>query len=317
MKIKILHHLPKEINNLIPFFSNEDYLNSISNEYGWLTDDLENIYLPFYIKQKLIFKYAIITDGVFCFTKITDSQLKLFLNNSINYLRTNMNIDYIPPTSNHCPFKIIPDNVIYARFGTYKINISDSIENIAHRFHIKHNNAIKKAIRDDIYISFDRNNFNIFYDIYLQTMSRSKIPIIAKDILFKIFENNSNKSLCGVAFLNNVPQAACLIFYDKLSAYYTYGATISKPSQGSSNLLQYELIKELKNLKCEEYNLVGARINPAPNSKYYTIQQYKQRFGANLHEGLLWKAYLSKKSILIKFLKLFNIIKSDIIDQEK
>jgi lipid II:glycine glycyltransferase (peptidoglycan interpeptide bridge formation enzyme) len=48
---------------------------------------------------------------------------------------------------------------------------------------------------------------------------------------------------------------------------------------GSSNLLQWEIIKKLKSLGVREYDFVGGRVEVPKGSKLEGIQRFKQRFG--------------------------------------
>jgi aminoglycoside 3-N-acetyltransferase len=65
------------------------------------------------------------------------------------------------------------------------------------------------------------------------------------------------------------------------------------------NYLHWNTIKLLKLKGVKRYDFVGARLSDVSGTKLEGIQQFKERFGAELEEGFLWKMNLNKFDIFV------------------
>lgn len=87
------------------------------------------------------------------------------------------------------------------------------------------------------------------------------------------------------------------------------------------NLLQWNVIKKMKENNVKFYDFMGARMNPEVGSKYEGIQRFKERFGGELKKGYLWKYSLNDFKYWLYRLLVFIYSKGhfhgDIIDQER
>ena len=101
-----------------------------------------------------------------------------------------------------------------------------------------------------------------------------------------------------------------IIPFDQKRAYYSHGGSVDKPIAGT--------MIYFKNLGLEEYDFVGARINPPKGSKLEGIQLFKKRFGATLHQGYMWKYPIRpiKSKLFDSIYKIIRNSNGDIIDQE-
>jgi len=68
------------------------------------------------------------------------------------------------------------------------------------------------------------------------------------------------------------------------------------------HLLHWEAIRMYRRLGVCRYDFYGARISPAPGSKAAGLAAFKERFGAELDQGYIWKCHISTlKSALYSF----------------
>src|SRR5205085_169956 len=100
-------------------------------------------------------------------------------------------------------------------------------------------------------------------------------------------------------------------------AYAIYAGNIQHQHQGAIKLLQWEAIRNFRNLGVRRFDFVGARINPQKGSKQEAINLMKKRFGATLSEGYIWKYSIRPWRALVYSTSIRLIRGGDIVDQER
>lgn len=316
MKIKIKYNNFEELNSILV---NSNYLNMYSNKYGWICgyEDEKLCYvIPFLEKKKMIFKYIQMQSETININKTRVSE-KEFLNLLILKIKQENKIDFISQPKTNVVFDTYPDNSLYSSFGSYIIDLSLNEDELFKNIHTKHKNVIKRAIKNDVVVEFGTNIFDDAYSVIFKTLQRNNMSMIGREKLLKLLNTNEKNFLIGCSYLENKSQGAVIILYDNYKGYYFWGGTSTDLSLGSNNLLHWEVIKKLKSLNVEFYDFVGARIN-TEDTRLLGIQRFKNRFGATLKEGYLWKYPLKIwKYKLFTYLYNLKMKKGDIIDQEK
>jgi lipid II:glycine glycyltransferase (peptidoglycan interpeptide bridge formation enzyme) len=140
----------------------------------------------------------------------------------------------------------------------------------------------------------------------------------------EFFAHLKDNVICGVAYYNQVPQGAMFIPYSRFAGFYVYGASAGQMQiTGTINYLYWNTIKILKQKGVKRYDFVGARLSIVSGTKLEGIQQSKERFGATLEKGFIWKKDINKLTcnlfdyLVTLKLKLKNQKPPlDIIDQE-
>lgn len=312
-----------DINWDLPITASEEYLQSISNKYGWFVSDI--FILPYIIEKKGLIKRMVFTHETICM-KVDQYSIeseKSFLNDVVSVARE-MKIDLIYQPHTNAVFATVPDGAIYAPFGTYQVDLTKSEEELFNNLHVKHRNAVRKAQKDGIVIRHGSEFLILCANIMKETMSRQGLPYISVQNLKKMTKSLKHEIDFYVAFKDGVPQGCALLIYRKNdTCYYLHGGSIIKPSTGSLNLLHWVAMLDMKNKGVQVYDFVGARINPKEGSKLESIQRFKERFGSKLKEGYLWKYPLrcNKYRLFYLFALIYYFIKGmkyegDIIDQE-
>lgn len=310
-------------NEQYPIFASEQYLHSISDEYGWLCgfkNKRMQFVLPFVIKKKLIFRYLEFqTSTLYMDNSLTVQEERTFLNEVVNYFRKNSSIDFIKQPSTSVVFNIVPDQSIYAPFGSYVIDLTLSEEELWNKVHSKHRNVIRRAEKDQVHIVRDKTYAMLAYDMIYKTMARSNMSFYSRDYYKDILSGLNKNIEVFIAFKDNVPQGCAVIPYSSHCAYYLLGGSVEHPSLGAMNLLHWEAMKYFKAMGVCLYDFVGARIIPPKGSKLEGIQRFKNRFGSTMKQGYLWKApirnwkyYLFR--ILLQIKKKTKTV--DVIEQE-
>ncbi|MCH4896289.1 peptidoglycan bridge formation glycyltransferase FemA/FemB family protein [Marinilabiliaceae bacterium JC040] len=321
MNLKIINTLdePKGIEVI---YAKKEYLKSIASKYGWLSclNDEEIIYtIPYVIKKKLFFKYI-----QFQYSGIklanTDVTYKQYYDTILDFLKNQNCFDFVgvPPT--HVLFSDYPNNSIVANFGSYRINLCQTEDELWKNIHSKHKNVIRKSINSNVEICIGFEYINDAIKLLNNTNKLAGFSLINKDDF--INKNSSLFNIGGivvfVAYKDKIPQSCAIYRVDKNTVYYEQGGSCIKPFTGSGNLLHWEAIKYFKNNNCKVYDFVGARISPNKGSKLEGIQRFKSRFGGDLVKGYLWKYPINLFKYRL-FMFLFWIKtkrKEDLIDQE-
>ncbi len=157
------------------------------------------------------------------------------------------------------------------------------------------------------------------------TMKRNqKLSVSMKD-LQRLRSNLGAQVAFYVARQDSVPQGAAVLVWNRgHSAYYLYGGTVEAPVGGAMNLLHWQAMCDMKSRGVREYDFVGARVSPPPGSKLETIQRFKERFGATMRRGYLWKYPMNPMSyaafcLLARANSWMHgaVYKGDIIDEER
>lgn len=290
-------------------------------EYGYIVKD--NITLPFYINKKLFFKYIVFPAGLIE-SQNTLYEAESFLEECVVFIKKTFPVDFILTEHTTSIFQCHPKNAYYCNFGSYILDLSQPEEVLFKNLHGKNRNAIRKAQKDNLEISFDENVFFECISLIIDTFKRQNLKCPNLEYFLNLKKHLQDEVIfCVVRYKGVIQGSAIISFSVNNNAYYMFGGSIINNHSGALNFLHWEIIKILKNKNVVNYDFVGARINPEEGSKYEGIQRFKERFGGQLNTGFLFKMPINKLKYKLYYLLLFlnNIIKfkvyhGDIIDQE-
>lgn len=304
-------------NNL--FFS-QQYQNLMEAQGRTYKILISNTYaIPITITRKIFFKYCSLLSEPITYSNGEES-LRVFLDDLCMYLK-GKGVQIITSTPAYTSFKDYPSNSKRIPFGNYVVDLSLSEEDLFLKVHSKHRNSIRKAKKDGVEISYGITNdlLNDFCKLDELTWKRSNANSYGINYYKLIIDTIPTNSLIFVAYYNNTPQSAALIYYDKNMGYYMYGANANSPHPGSGNYLQWEIMLYLKKNGVKKYSFVGCRINEDETSKYHDIQRFKERFGGELIKSYLFKSYLRpfmNKLMIVAMKLLRKSVGIDAIDEE-
>jgi hypothetical protein len=248
----------------------------------------------------------------------------LFLDELVSFITREKLCDKIIQGANHALFKTFPKKSIHVPFGSYKMNLKNSLEELFNNLHGKNRNVIKNAQRKGIKILYGRKVLIDFYFLYEKTTKRSNMYCEEINYFKKLYDCLGANIVCSVCYHGNEPLGGLFMIYTNYCGFYLYGASSDKTTiNGAINYLQWEMISLLKSKGVKMYDFVGARLSDVEGTRLGGIQKFKQRFGSRLEKGYLWKIEINRTKcflhkILLKIkLKLKGVpFPTDIIDQE-
>lgn len=256
---------------------------------------------------------------------LTKEYEEVIMNNFLIYAKNELNIDRITQGETWGIFTSFPNGANYCSFGSYVLNLENStVEDVLKEIHPKNRNVIKNAINKGVQVVCGEQYIPEFYNLYFDTMTRNNLNVEPLSYFIKLNETEV-ECYCALSYYNDTPVGALFIPITKNGAFYLYGASSNaNPVNGAVNYLHLHTIEYLISMHVRVYDFVGARVSPDSGSKHEGIQRFKERFGANLKIGYLWKIDLKKNKcqvfdflLKLKFkLKGINYA-GDIIDQEQ
>jgi len=207
--------------------------------------------------------------------------------------------------SRYLDLQMLNDNgcLITLNFGSHVLDLSKTEDELWNLVHSKHRNVIRKAEKERVIVKEELNlqEFNALLEVvYEKGGNSSHWSIDYLDDLRKTFSNNL---LLVGSFYEDVLQAGAVIIFDQSNAYYLHGAVSSSAISGSSNLLQWEIIKKLKRAGLNKYDFGGARLDTA-DTRLQGIFKFKERFGGIYTNCYYWeKGIINYKYFFYKILK--------------
>lgn len=313
--------IPIDWNPELPIFASEEFLKSVGDDYGWLggfdnRGQLKCI-LPYtIIKKHRVKMVRFRVETIVVKNEISLDEEKSFLTGVVDYFKKTK-ADLIIPATTNAIFRTYPDGSVAAPYGTFKIDLTQSLDAILKGMSSSHRRKIRLAEKSGLIIRSGLEYSEIAYKLIRDTFRRSKLGFMRISEFKKYLDGLGNNVLILVAEYINGIQACLVIPFSLHSAYYVYGGSIKEPVTGATNILHWEAIKFFKNMNVKYYDFVGVRLNPEKGSKQEGLSQYKERFGGKLYKGYMWKYNLNTPKYLIYNLAVKILRGGDIVDAEK
>lgn len=331
MKFIRLNTLNYPDENLLPFVFLPGYESFVKEtlkcEYLLAYSDNQNALMPF---RKHSIKGFLLMQPLYSPLTLNGEPLtaegeKVFLNQVVKKVTEEKLAIRITQAHSYVVFRAVPDNSVSCPFGTYVINLKDHTkEELFNAIHPRRRSYIRNAEKQNLEIRWGEGQLKEFYRIYKQTMDRSKMYCEPEEYFENLYRKLPNNIICGVVYLENMPQGAICIPYTQYGAFYLYGASSDNvASQNAINYLHWQAILLLKSKGVKRYDFAGARLSDVSGTKLEGIQNFKKRFGSELIRGYLWKMDINKFQCFL-FDTLLGLkqrlsgkkISKDIIDEE-
>jgi hypothetical protein len=310
---------PETFCDKLSVFGSEGFLKTKSNEYGWLFD--ECFVTPFVIDNRGGFRRFVIMNEPIAFRDASIEDEKKHLDDVCRYANLELKVDFLSGHTNAI-FRVVPDSSISIDWGTYMVALEGDEENLLKNMNAAKRTAVRKAIRAGVEV-YNTNDIGEIFEVLKSTMTRQKefyYPSI--EYLYRLKENLGENVSYFVCRHDGKVQGGVVMLHNNLRGYYYYGGSIERPIKGSIPLLQLEVMKCLKKNSVSYYDLVGARLQLSPDSKFIGIQEFKHSLGGKLHVGKTFKVIFRPLRFTIYQLMLNGYFrlkggryKGDIIDQ--
>ncbi|MDL1984831.1 MAG: peptidoglycan bridge formation glycyltransferase FemA/FemB family protein [Deltaproteobacteria bacterium] len=305
----------------LSIYASEPFLKAVGDDYGWIggVDDSGKLrcILPYTVIRKAIFRMVRFRVETIPLEEELDiEEEKSFLNSAIEYFRT-IEADMIIPATTNTIFRTFPDGADAAPYGTYIIDLTQTEEILWSNLHSKHRNVIRKATKSEVEIQSGIEYLRTAYELIRDTLKRSKLGFMSYMALKRFVLGLDNNVKIFVANHQGVTQGCAIVPFSSYGAYYLYGGSVPRPITGSNNLLQWEAIRQFRELGVCRYDFVGARISPEKGSKQEGLTMFKQRFGGELVQGYLWKYSLNWLKFAVYSMAVRLQRGGDIVDYER
>ena len=274
-----------ELENLLPFFAQEKYLETKSASYGWFVS--ENFILPFVLFNTYIFKRIVFTTEPINKNNSSIEEEIAFLDNMQSYIKKNHICDFIHKPQPSAIFRTYPKNANVFKWGTFQLPINKDFDDMLTRVSSSQRKYVRHAIRDNITIT-KTDDFEEVYALCNETLSRQKIQLlIDKEEFVHQYKNlhPQNMIMFKATFEDEV-QGVLVIFFDDKTAFAEYAGSVPRPKNGCLKLLHLYAMQYLaQNHNLTNFDFVGAVPDIREDSKEAGIQKFKREFGAEIKEG--------------------------------
>lgn len=287
--------MKENIVNMNIFFQEEyaDYIHKQGARYLYLCDDC--FLIPVAIYRKAGIAYATYLSEYYYFGDITDQDKVAFLDKAGECLKKEFKVSWVTTLASSF-FDCYPKKSERIPFGSHVIDLSLSEEEIWNNVHSKHRNSIRKAEKSGVIIvSGGKELIEDYLILDRQTWARSGKCSYGSDFFDKMLNCLGTHIIVYMAYYNEEPQAGAIFYYNSSMSYYMYGTSANHTESGSTNLLHWVAICDMKKKGVIGYSFVGCRIGEDDDSKYHGIQRFKERFGGPLKRGYMFKTVLNKK----------------------
>lgn len=165
-------------------------------------------------------------------------------------------------------FKVIPNY-------TYRISLSQTMEEIYAKMTTERRNDIKKAIKDGVTVE-KCTDHNIVKGLVEKTFGRKSMSVNQHFLQKVLFEYaNVDNTFAFVSYLNGDPIACVFCIFDHHAAYYLLGGYDNKKKHGGAGALAlWNAIQHSKSLNLDTFDFEGSMIVP--------IEKYFRGFGGDI-----------------------------------
>lgn len=329
-----------------PIFSQQiwaDWLKKIEGrDVYWLVgeDGIGSLILPLAVQKKSVFKIGQFQTGIITIPpdhsegnafgppKMDDDtrlgREQEFLNSVVAFIKKERLCDWVSSPPNWGLFDVWPDGSEHAPFGTYLIDLQSKTEDeLFANFRKDCRNKIRRATKDGVEVISGPEQLDVVYEMMLNVAKKNRQFIFDHSHYKAMLSHFKDHMLLYAAYYEDEPQIGKFRLFSKYSSYGMGAGRIDQTAKGAGNLTTWVEMQDLKAMGVKYYDFLGARINPDKNSKQYSIQVYKESFGAELKAGHLWKqSFNPMKSFIYDSMLRVKLsfsgvnYKGDVIDQE-
>lgn len=208
--------------------------------------------------------------------------------------------------------------------NTLILNLEKSENEIFKKMNPKHRYNIRLAKKRGVeFVGGKISDFEIFFELLVQTATRNHFNLHPKNYYFQMFKNFllenqeifNDKLFMKVFFakFNNKPIATALIaFFSKFAIYLHGGFDYKTRALAPSTLIQWELIKEAKKMGYSFYDFWGI---DESSKNWQGITRFKKKFGGKevnyigSYDLVFKPIYYHLYRLLSYFKKIIKVIK--------
>src|SRR5262245_50324718 len=305
----------------LPVFAAESVLKATGDEYGWLAgfdnSDQVRCILPYTIIRKSVVRLVRFrVETIPVERPLGVNEETSFLNRAVEYFRS-VGADTIIPATNNAVFRTYPDGADAAPYGSYVIDLTQSEDTLWRRIGRITRQNIRTAQKDGVRIRSGIQYLETAYGLIKDTFGRSKLPFMRYDAFQGYVHGLGDYGKLLVAEHQGVVHSAVVFAFSNPCVYAVYGGNLAEQHQGANKLIYWDAITAFRQQGVSRFDFYGARVDPPKGSKQETINALKQRFGATLVKGYMWKYPLRPLKSLAYSLGVRYLRGGDIVDEER
>jgi lipid II:glycine glycyltransferase (peptidoglycan interpeptide bridge formation enzyme) len=152
------------------------------------------------------------------------------------------------------------------------------------RYNIRLSERKGVEVKEGVY-----SDLELLYEMYLETSTRDGFIIRPKSYYLEVWGRfiQSEKATPLVAYYEDAPIAALMLFHFAGKSYYLYGMSSERRREMMPNyLLQWEAIKLSKRLGCRVYDLWGAPDVMDESDRMWGVYRFKDGLGGKIIETI-------------------------------
>jgi len=305
----------------LPIFASEDCLRAVGDEYGWLggfdsTSRLRCI-LPYTIIRRALvrlvrFRVETIPVG----GALDIGEETAFLNSVVRHFRAR-GADVIVPGTNNAIFRTYPDGADAAPYGSYVIDLTPTEEALWRNIGRITRQNIRTAQKDGVSVRESVAELVAVHALVRDTFRRSNLPFMAYPAFARFVDGLGANGTVRVAEYQGAIQSAVVFAFSDPCVYAVYGGNRADQHQGANKLIYWDAMREFRARGVARFDFYGARVDPPKGSKQEAINALKQRFGATLVRGYMWKYPLSPLRSLAYSVGVRWLRGGDVVDRDR
>ncbi len=304
----------------ISVFASERFLESVGDDFGWLAgidqSGTRRCVLPYTIVRKAgvrLVRFRVET--LSCGPTLDVDEERSFLNGVVRYFRRT-GADVIIPASTNTIFRTYPDSAMAAPYGTYIVGLAVPEDALWAAVNASHRRQVRAATKMGVCVRSAADCLPTAHAIIRDTFRKSSMPFMGLEALARMVQGLAGHGHVFVAEHGGRIHSCAVIALSQYSAYYMYGGSIEDAVPGAMHLLHWEAMRRCRESGVLRYDFCGARIDPDPGSKAAGLATFKQRFGADLHRGFMWKCGLRRLTSAVYSVAVRCLRGGDIVDAE-
>jgi hypothetical protein len=297
----------------LPIFGSEEFLASKSTDYGWFVS--EDYILPFFMDTRLrklgFNRMMLTTEAIPLHENVRPGSDGEFLDEVLSICQQGKRIkaDWVVTQAN-AVFSAAPSQSDSLPWGSYIVDLTKPEAAIFETFDPKHKNMIRRATKGGVVIK-TTDDVAAIYNNVRETMVRQNLLYFpSQSYLSELQRRLGDKISFHTALHDNVIQGSAVVVHNHRGGFYYYGGSIAEPFPGALTLMQYEIMKELKQKNVPVYDLMGARMI-VDDSKIEGIQRFKRRFASGMRSGYCFRRIINPRrhKILNTALRMYFVLK--------
>lgn len=313
--------IPINWSSRLPVFASKEFLKAVSDDYGWLggvdSSGKLRCILPYTVIRKLVFSMVRFRVETIPLGEGIDlSEEKSFLNSAIEYFRS-LPADVIIPATTNAIFRTFPEGADAAPYGSYIVDLKPPEEVLWKNIGRITRQNIGTAKKDGVRIEQGMQYLEPAYKLIKETFERSRLPFMDYKSFQRYVEGLGEHGKLVVAEYQGGIESCVIYAFSDSCAYAVYAGNVVRQHQGANKLIYWEAFRLFQQLGVERFDFVGARIDPAKGSKQEAINLFKQRMGARLTRGYIWKYALRPWKSLVYSSAVRLLRGGDIVDKER